>query len=463
MKTEIEKARKLGQFLTRWLKETRGSMMTMVAFGLPVILGMAGMGIDLSNWYAERRSTQNIADSASVAATHAVMAGKSDQDVIAEALAEAQRNGYGAGPGDAFNVEFLNGVTVGGTPASVKVTVTQATPAFFTSIFIDFEPKVTASAMGGIRSNGTNCIIGLHGYDPKTVNFMGNTTVIAECGVYSHSEAAESLHVGGNATLYANPAQARGDIVASGNGEIHSANGNLMSFQGILNPDPYAHYGYPTAPACSIPGLNVGSSDVVTIGPSVPGGGASGSMTICTEFTVRGDLNLYPGTYYIYDADVTINSQATVQCVSDAAGNPCTGTDGVTLVITGSSAGGFGGDIRVNGGATVDLKAPGNVTNGDAYPYPGLVVFKDQRADSTATNVNLFNGGSTMMFKGGIYIANETIDFLGGADLPGCIHLVGLHIYFSGDSYLQNDPAVCSDVAVDEASTTQQRQVVLLN
>lgn len=432
--------------IIRWVRETRGSVMAMVAISLPVVVGAAGLGVDMSSWYSQRRNAQNIADSAAVAATHAKMNGASQQEIEAEALAEAQRNGYEGNPGDEFTLNLLNGEQVGAATAEIEVTVRQSAPLYFATIFVDFEPTVAASAQAGIRSNGENCIIGLHEYAPHTVNFMGNTTVVAECGVYSHSEAEESLYVGGNATLYANPAQARGDIVASGSGEIYSENGNLMPWQGIANPDPYASLelasDMPTG--CTINGLNVGSSDTESIAPPT----ANGSMMICDEFTVRGDLDLAPGTYYIYDADITINSQAEVTCSS------CTGGAGVTLVVTGSSAANVG-DIRINGGATVDLKAP------DSGHYAGLLLYKDRLADGSGTNT--LNGGSTMMLKGGVYAPTERLDFIGGTDLPGCIHMVALYIDFSGDSHLQNDPAVCTEVGLGGGSTTQQRQVVLLN
>ncbi|MEX2409390.1 MAG: Tad domain-containing protein, partial [Rhodovibrionaceae bacterium] len=231
MKTEVSEApfgHRAIDGVKTWVKETKGSVMVLVALSLPVVVGVAGLGIDLSSWYAERRMTQNIADSAVVAATHAVMAGQDQQGVEAEAMAEAQRNGYKARPGDELVVTLLGGTSMGAATAEVEVLVHRSAPVFFTSLFVDYQPAVAASAMGGVRGNGTNCIIGLDPYAPHTVNFMGNTTVNVGCGVYSHSEAAESLYVGGNATLYANPAQARGDIIVSGSGEIYSANGNLM-------------------------------------------------------------------------------------------------------------------------------------------------------------------------------------------------------------------------------------------
>ena len=418
--------------------------MTLLALGLPVIMGVTGLGIDLSNWYAERRMTQNIADSAAVAATYAAMDGKSQADIQAEALAEAQRNGYKAQPGDEITVEFLNGAEVNGSPAEVRITVRRAAAVFFTSMFLDFEPTVAAAAVGGVRGNGINCVIGLDPSAPHTVNFMGNTTVNLGCGVYSHSEAAEALHVGGSATLYANPAQARGDIVVSGSGEIHSANGNLMPFNAISNPDPYADVTFPEAPeSCDITGtFEVKSNSYESIAPT-----NGDAMKICGDFDIQGDLDMAPGTYYIHEGDITINAQAEIHCPS------CTGTAGVTIVLTGDTASSVG-DIHINGGAVVDIKAPGE------GPFAGIVIYKDRIAD--ADGDNLLNGGSTMELRGAVYMPTQVVDFRGGSDLPGCLHLVARMVDFSGNSYLRNDQEVCTDVGISVESSTQQRQVVLL-
>jgi Flp pilus assembly protein TadG len=51
--------------------DERGSIFVLLALGTTVILGFVGLGVDVSYWYAERRATQNIADSAAIAGTYA--------------------------------------------------------------------------------------------------------------------------------------------------------------------------------------------------------------------------------------------------------------------------------------------------------------------------------------------------------------------------------------------------------
>ena len=53
---------KLLGFKRSFLRDVSGSVLSFVAVGLPVFVGVVGVGIDLSNWYAVRRQVQGIAD-----------------------------------------------------------------------------------------------------------------------------------------------------------------------------------------------------------------------------------------------------------------------------------------------------------------------------------------------------------------------------------------------------------------
>jgi Flp pilus assembly protein TadG len=47
---------------------TNGNVMLLSAIAMPVLVGMAGLAIEAGNWYQTKRSMQNAADSAAVAA-----------------------------------------------------------------------------------------------------------------------------------------------------------------------------------------------------------------------------------------------------------------------------------------------------------------------------------------------------------------------------------------------------------
>src|SRR3546814_4897306 len=118
------------------------------------------------------------------------------------------------------------------------------------------------------------------------------------------------------------------------------------------------------------------------------GPGCYGSMDI------KGPVTLAPGTYYVKGGDLTINAQASV-----------TG-ENVTIVMTGTN--GDAGDIKINGGAEINLTAP---TSGD---YKGVVLYRDRRADGIDVK---FNGGAGFDFTVAIYMPNTNLEMLGNFEL----------------------------------------------
>src|SRR3546814_17224574 len=81
------------------LRDRIGGALVVVAVLLPAVIGFAGLGVDLTHWYSERRAMQNMADGAAIAATHAVMAGANDAAVRAAAEEGAARNGWNVAEG----------------------------------------------------------------------------------------------------------------------------------------------------------------------------------------------------------------------------------------------------------------------------------------------------------------------------------------------------------------------------
>ena len=181
----------------------------------------------------------------------------------------------------------------------------------------------------------------------------------------------------------------------------------------------------------------------LTVSPSatvnINAGGSS--FKICGDLTVRGTLNLGPGTYYVSGGDVDFRASSNVS-----------GTD-VTLVMTGSTPSNVG-DIHINGGANVDLEAP------DSGPYESIVIFVDPIADR---QLNRLNGGSSMSLLGVVYAPSQDLEFNGGTGTGGCTQLIARTITFSGNSFIENTPALCANVGLNLGSDeTGQRQVVLV-
>lgn len=416
-----------------FFSDQRGSMITLTAVSMTAVMGFAGLGIDVAMWYAEKRSTQSMADAAAVAATYAIREGGDLTAVENAARTEAVRNGFTETSGNQLTVNNAPGTTVVGGVPLAEITVTRQVPVFLAGLFLEGNPSVSASSLGGVRSLGEICVVGLDPDAGRTVEFIGNAFANLSCGVASDSSSGDALYVGGNATLIANPAQSFGDIVVSGSGELITEL-PPMPFSPRVG-DPFADRVFPTATGgCDFNTLTINSN--TTIGPAVEGG----SVRICGDLTVKPNrsLTLEAGTYFVDGGDILFQGDVT--------------GDEVTLVLTGANASDVG-EIDIRAQSQVSLTAPSSGV------FQGIVVHQDAIAGESGDNK--FNGGATMILIGAVHIPNQPLTYNGGADSVGCTKIVARIVKFSGTSFLRNTPVLCQAVGLDTTSTSQD-QVVLL-
>ncbi len=65
-------------------KSKRGNITVMMAFLLPILVGVLGLGFEISNWYQQSHAMQNAADAAAIAAA---TNGGANYDIEAKAVA----------------------------------------------------------------------------------------------------------------------------------------------------------------------------------------------------------------------------------------------------------------------------------------------------------------------------------------------------------------------------------------
>lgn len=421
----------------RFCADTNGGAMIFVGLSLSALLGFASLGVDVANLYSEKRATQNMADAAAVSGTYAdIKSGGNLTTVEQAALSEAQRNGFVSGGSNVMQVAM---VPNSGLPQPIRprveVLVRRQVQLVFLQMFMPSnQQEIAARAVGGWRYLGPMCVIALDETEAGAVTFSGSTTADISCGVASNSSSGTAINISGNATLIANPAQAYGDIAITGSGQLISNYPPLPHSPRVA--DPYENEVFPNPPAtCDLMNLTVSPNTTVNI-PN-PGGG---SFKICGDVDVRGTLNLGPGTYYVHDGDVDFNAQSHVS-----------GT-GVTLAMTGSTPGNVG-DIHINGGADIDLQAP------SSGAYEGIVIYVDPIADR---QLHRLNGGSDMELLGVVYAPSQDLHFNGGSSTPGCTQLITRTITFTGNSFIENTPALCQSAGLNLGTADGQRQVVLV-
>jgi hypothetical protein len=400
---------------------------------LPVVIGFSGVAIDISHWYMEMRGTQTMADAAAVAATYADLMGQAWDDVVDVATREAVRNGYENQEPNELLVSPSDGN--GGTSARIEVVVRREVPLFFGRMFMTGDGiTIAARAVAGARNLGNVCVLALDEHAARALHFSGTAVADIGCGVASNSDAANALAVTGNATLSANPAQAFGDLEFSGSYTFISDYPPLPHSPRVA--DPYADRTLPEASGdCDSNNLTIGPNANVTLTPD------GGSYRICGSLTVKGNLELGEGVYYIDGGSLKVNSGASI-----------TGT-GVTIVLTGATADNVKG-ADINGQAALNLTAP------SSGPYQGVVIYQDRKAPTDGDNK--LNGGSNLKLKGTVYFPRQPLTYNGGSDSDGCTQIIARTITFTGNSTVNNELQACAAVGVTPAAGSSQQQVLLV-
>jgi hypothetical protein len=427
----------------------RGVTAIVTAIGLGVLLGFAGLAVDVAVWLNATRSLQSAADQAAYSAAGAAGTTACIGTVpTMQATAIAAAHGY---------VDGRNGVHVAitCTPSNSTFTVliTELQPMWFARLFLATPPRASGRAVALLAGkisdlcvlalDGTNVSEGIIGTDASAFWLNGNTSVNVHCGVAVDSNNPSALSTGGSSSLTASDVYLVGDDQGSpsGSSTITTAPtpNNILRNQ-IPVPDPYAARAVPayTCPSYGMSQLPGGVLDpavrYVYCGGLTLGGSAPSTVTV------------KPGVYIIAGGTLIFNSKARV-----------TGT-GVTFVLTGDNYHGYA-SLTINGGPqnTVTLTAP------TAGPTGGMAFFQDRDAPysgsssgtsscGAGTSQNQINGGSNQLITGAIYFPNQSVCYNGSSSTTGagkCTQLIARTISFTGNSEFQT---VCSGTGVSPIS-----------
>jgi Flp pilus assembly protein TadG len=430
--------------------DRRGVSAIVTGLAAMVLMGFAGLAIDVARWQVTQRHMQGAADQAAIGAVLAYLAGGGDNATV---QAKGITANYGFTDGQ-------SGVAVSVTPvspsptgydAAYTVSITQPQPQYFSSLFL---PAITvgASAEAATASNGP-CILGLgtSGQDIFLASGGGTQVELSNCDLDVNSSNSKGTEATGGARVFAqninidggsNPTAVSEPDWASCSAGICYSN----KFKtGVTTPDPYANRTAPTPAAC--PASCTGATHDPTNPAFVS---CNGSYTATTT--------IYPGTYC---GGITINAGPTVtmnpgvyvltnqggtqgKFTVSGAGASVTGT-GVTIFLTGNG----GADIKIQGGSTATLTAP---TSGETA---GIVFWN---AGTTSSAKNQVTGGSTGSITGAIYAPSEEVDYTGGSSTgTGCTQIVADIVQLSGGSYFQHN---CSGTGVSDPASSSRVALV---
>jgi Flp pilus assembly protein TadG len=433
-------------FLKKLWRDRRGNALIIAGAALPLIVGSAGLASDTIQWALWKRQLQRLADSGAMAGAYARVRGNSVDNCSNVATAtysspvayDVKKNNHLP---QTPTCTATNPPTTGGYTTdvnAVRVSVSMQRPLSFSGMFLTTPPTITANAIATVVPGGKYCVVSLENTATTGITATGNANVDLGCGMITNSTSMTAAVATGSSEVHATPIAAVGGIAESNNW----ADGTVLQPFTIAQEDPFAGINPPdssTYPSGNCPNLNQNNPNT-TMTPSdfVAGttykamtGAAAGAMCF-NSISISGTVTFPAGSVIVLDGgSLGIGAQAHVSC------------DGCTFILTNRQINGNPsiGNVNINGGAELDLKAPGTSATGIAATYMGIIMYQDRRAqDGTSANdQSTINGNADSFLQGALYFPSQQMTFNGTAGMTtDCLQLVARRVYYSGNLDISN-------------------------
>ncbi len=416
-----------------------GSISVITAITMPVLVGMMGLGAEVTYWYLHQRSMQNAADAAVMAA--ASNAGTTAY--IVEAKAVAGQYGYQDGTGN-VTVTATNPASAPGCASNCySVTVADKVPLFLSQV-VGYSGNTAVNGQRGVQLVATAvatgsisrqyCLLALASSGAEGIHTNGAPKAnLTGCNIMSNTSATCNGH-----SLNADV----GDAVGTNNGCGVVQNSGVPKVA-----DPYSGL------ASNIPADTCNSSYPQE--PSLPATNKwSGTKSLSGNVTVCGDLQLTGNT--------TINAPAGAVLVIqngqlDTGKYSLTTSSGSALTVVFSGTNGGSYQHAPTGGGTLDIAAP---TSG---PWSGVALYQDP---NLTTNVDISAAGNspTWNITGLVYLPHSSVTFSGAVNKSSngsaCFGMVVDNILINGTGAILNTGGCnAAGLTLPQNMTTRQKLV----
>jgi Flp pilus assembly protein TadG len=410
------------------LADRGGNIAIITALAMPVLIGTAGLGVEVGYWYYLTRGMQSAADSAAVAA-----ATNGSSNYATEARAVAAQYGFQDGVNNAMVTASNTATCPSGEGSCYSVTITSLVPLFLSQVVgyqgttkIKGTPYTALSSTATAKVSGTSnaCMLALDPADSGSMTMQGGNLTLDSCDLAVNSSSVTALwKQGGNLTAHAI------DVV-----------GNYYSQGGKMTPapttghravtDPYAGlYSSNDVAAMASDGPTCAGTSVTSSNPPSPGVYCGG-----LSFTGAGSgIKFSAGVYIIQGGSLSFH------------GGKISGT-GVTFVLT-----------KYNGSyATADWQGvSGSLTAPTSGPWSGMLVYADPTSSAGALSSSVTGGKLDM--TGALYFPTQGLTFTGGSKSSTCTQVLGYTIALTGGGYVGSS---CSGTGVQTIPSDGRGQLV---
>lgn len=349
--------------------EDAGTIIAPLALLLPILIGIAGLGVDIGNWYLSKRAAQAAADAAARSGVLELMRDNGEAAIVLAAKDDAAANGFDETGGG--RVTINHPPTAGayaGDGMAVEAVVEALPLSFFSRVLFDVEAKVEARAVARLVVNDT-CVWALEESETG-FSIVGTADVDLPCGIQINSSNAIALDQNGASCVTATSIR----IVGGAAGSCFSPS----PMTGVApTPDPMADRASPTVGGCDVDGkLKINKDTSLSPGVYCGGIGISGNA----------EVTFLPGVYILKGGDFKVSGSSSLR--GEEVGFYL--TDDAELDITATE---------------ISFSAP---TSGD---LEGILFFQD-RDDSTSI-VHKIAGNADLELEGALYFAPSRLDLRG--------------------------------------------------
>lgn len=340
----------------------RGAVMPLVAICLAVLMGFAGMAVDVGFMEYKQQVQQSATDSAAIGAAEASYEQGCQSASFAQnaAISDATLNGFTTG-GNVTVSATADPATgpYAGNPCAVAVKIkTTSVQTFFTHVLGIFGMDESTQAVGLASQNNPGCLWLLSTTEGQS-NLSNTTINTPGCYIYMNTSANMS-----NSTINAG-------YIGYASGTNNTSGTTFGSAQpASMNPvaDPC-----PQMPGCAYLTSHSPATTSVCNAGNFSGNatiGAAGTTTCYSSLNISGTGNVVCGLIEVNGSQFHLNNSTTTSCSS-----------GVTFAL-----GALTSDINLSN-ATLTLSAP---TTGNTR---GVVLWRDS---SQSNAVNLSNCSCAM-------------------------------------------------------------------